>query len=244
MSRTVPNPTAGFRKVHDSEWRGFFEALYTAYQKILKLRPDIIVVPLRGAEPLLRGIQLFASLERKSNMMPRACFLRIGEINKKESTHPYSLDDEAQRGEVDKRIIDAVKKIQKDNPSILLLDETVSGGSIAKNYAMVQRALSRYRSGAHLRSIAIAEVGRERFRGFNQLVAGGKIEPIFVQRLFTIDKENLLLELIRESRSSTRIRSHNIMTRLDMLTRLTREHKERQNGKRVQMSKRRRIHRK
>jgi hypothetical protein len=175
--------------------------------------------------------------------MPRVCFLRVGELNKKISPYPYSLDDETQRIEVEKRISEAVRSVKKDNPSLMLLDETVSGGSISKNYGMVQRALQRCRPKAHLRGIAIAEIGRERFGGFNRLVSGGKIEPIFVQRLFTIDKENLLLELIRETRTHTRVKSNNVGTRLDMLARLTREHKERQNGKRRPMTKRKNIRR-
>lgn len=51
------------------ELAAFREAMYHAYLSILSQKPTAIIAPLRGAEPLIKVIQLFASSERKSSQI-------------------------------------------------------------------------------------------------------------------------------------------------------------------------------
>ena len=190
-------------------------------------RPDIIIVPLRGGEPLIRGIQLIASLERRSSELPMICFLKIGEINPEMSGYPVPIHQQDKDRIVREKLATTFKKIGKTNLKILLLDEAQYGGSISKNFQIIERAMKKIGyPDSKLGAIAIAEHKLQRRPLFKRLVEEKKIFVIPVEKLVTTDRQQYLLNLIRRGRYSVSIgTSSNTTHRLNLLSRLEKLHK-------------------
>ena len=171
----------------------YFKALYQTYSEIINAKADILVVPLRGAEPLLRGIQLIASYNKKSSEMPRLCFLKIGEIEKAESEPKHSFTIDEQQIEAVRMLGKSLSAINKKGPfKILLLDEASKGGSISKNVKLLEHALRKIGGAGEIKAISITEKGKPRCNNFTNMVRSGKINPIFVEKLLTTDKKKFL----------------------------------------------------
>jgi hypothetical protein len=206
----------------------YYEALHQAYLHVLEAKPDIIVVPLRGAEPLWRGIQLIASLERRSSELPRACFLRIGEIERGESKHPYSFRVDQQQAETVKRLSKSIKAVgKKEGLKVLLLDEASRGGSVTKNMGLVKHALKRVAGGWEAKAVAVVESEKMRHPPFERMAGRGEITPVFLRKIPTMDKKMFLLRLVRESAEKTRVKKGFTMHRLGLLAKIEKMHSKR-----------------
>jgi len=208
----------------------FYDAINQTYLAILEARPQYILVPFRGAEPILRGVQLLASLDRNSSKMPRVIPLMIGEIDREISDHPYSFSEEEKRADIMKRL--GRLKLPIGHPSfsiparLLIIDEVQKGGSMSKNFGYVESALKKLRVVAELSGIAIAETGKKRHERFSALERERRIRPIFVEKLFTVDKQHFLPDLQRVDSNRTKTRIPNSAERMELFENLQRIHME------------------
>lgn len=147
---------------NEAEILSFYGAINGAYEEIKKVKPDIIVAPLRGAEPLIKSIRLVAGLEKASWAIPKVAYVKTGQFTADYVPGKKLVERVEQRlvpapthGEK-KKIIDSAlaphaEKLNKDNPHIMLLDEAMRGGSITESYEILREFLrERYpREGCH-----------------------------------------------------------------------------------------------
>ncbi len=212
-------------RISEKYLNSFYDAVHQTYLSILKERPDYILVPFRGADPILKGVQLLASIDRNSSKMPRVIPLLIGEISREKSTHPYSFREDEKIAEIGRRL-QRLKGL-KGTPKLIIVDEVQKGGSMSKNFGYVENALRRMGISAELSGIGIAETGTPRHERFSVLEQQGKIKPIFVEKLFTVDKQVFLPEIRRTDSNSTHISSHNLNERMEIFEKLQQMHMER-----------------
>jgi len=216
-------------RISDRYITSFYDAINQTYLAILETKPHYILVPFRGAEPILRGVQLLASLDHNSSKMPRVIPLMIGEIDRAKSDHPYSFSEEEKRADIMKRL----KRLTLPEgslflspPKLLLIDEVQKGGSMSKNFGYIESALKKLRITAELSGIAVAETGKSRHQRFSALERERRIRPIFVEKLFTVDKQHFLPDLQRVNPSRTKTHIPDSAERMELFENLQRIHME------------------
>lgn len=193
------------------ELESYYHSLYSAYRTILASKPDLVVVPLRGAEPLAKAVRLFATLERKSSQLPSFVYPRLGEQTIEEGTvvdrfsmaKAKTISDRDRKRECSRVVDKAIKERKKRNgrrtdPIILVLDEVVQGGSITKTIGLLREAAATKGKSIITTAIAVSDSGREKSAEYRHLVSLGIIKEYPVKRLFTVDSPTFLRPLIAQ----------------------------------------------
>lgn len=112
-----------------------YQGLNQAYEIISGVKPDLLVIPWRGAEPLLRGVQAFASVDGASNKLPPFVALEIGEyefLNIEGRPVPDFIA--ANRETIRRKTGSALNRIGKNDPEVMVLDETENCVQFARNF--------------------------------------------------------------------------------------------------------------
>ncbi len=178
----------------------FYEAIKLAERIVATEKPDLIVGPLRGAEPIIESMRVIAGLEGRE--LPRVVYIETGSIDHifdgEVRKNPIPLNTKQKLGIVISRL--APYLVNHWGLSVLLVDEVEHGGSIVKNYDLVNEALNFYYPRANYDFKAVAICGpQDKCSKFEQLTRMGKIIPVYVRDLFTVDKTKFLSPLIRRS---------------------------------------------
>lgn len=179
----------------------FYEGIKIAERTVATEKPDLIVGPLRGAEPIIESMRVIASLEGRE--FPQVVYIETGCIDHvfdgMVRKNPVSLNVEQKLGIVMSRLAPYLDN-HGGKLSVLIVDEVERGGSIVKNYDLVNKALHFSCSQANYDLKAVAICGpQDKCAKFEQLTRMGKIIPVYVRDLFTVDKTKFLSPLIRRS---------------------------------------------
>ncbi|MFH1056694.1 MAG: hypothetical protein V1717_02775 [Candidatus Micrarchaeota archaeon] len=203
-----------FRGYYDRrEFESYYNAVRTAYERIAENPPDLIIANLRGGLPLIRSIQLIASLERNSGRMPKIVFIKTGAVTKagEQLFWEYNLTrglTQPEKRRIVKEIFDKhVKPVLMENPNarITVIDEAVSGGSIRALISNIDRLLQEGRfSNARITSLAIKS-GEGGIHYPQHLKEGLTVLP--VAKLFTIDTHPFHYPLVIEEKTRGALRS-------------------------------------
>lgn len=197
-----------------SELEAFTRATYKAYLSVLSTKPDALIAPLRGSEPLVKVMNLYASEERKSNQMPRVFYPRLGQISLGEhgkvidKTLPGFIQSQSEPEQVRelRRMLDSVLKrsrvYQKKRIHLVLIDEVRHGGSVAQAVEMIEGLIANKATKipVSLSVIAIAENKAYRSASYNALKSRIHVKEFLVPRVFTMDSANSLFPLLKEKR--------------------------------------------
>lgn len=195
-----------------SELEAFTKATYKAYLSILSTKPDAVIAPLRGAEPLIKVMNMYASEERKSNQMPRVFYPRLGQISIGEhgkvidKTKPGFLQSQSEPEQVRelRRMLDSVLKRsrieKKKRIHLVLVDEVRHGGSVSQAVEMIERLIATKATGipVSISIVAIAEEKAYRSANYNALKSRVHVKEFYVPRVFTMDSANSLFPLLKE----------------------------------------------
>jgi hypothetical protein len=193
-----------------SELDAFVNATYKSYLSIIASKPDALIAPLRGAEPLVKVMNLYASLEKKTNLMPRVYYPKIGQIsigqNGKviDKTLPGFLQSQKESEQlkelnrmVDRLLVNA-KNSNKKRLNVVFVDEVRHGGSVSQAVEMVEKILANRvtKIPINISVIAIAEKKAYRSVAYNNLKSRFKVKEFLVPRVFTMDSGNSLFPLL------------------------------------------------
>jgi hypothetical protein len=195
-----------------SELEAFSKATYKAYLSILVTKPDAIIAPLRGAEPLVKVMQLFASEERKSSDLPRVYYPRLGQVSIGESgkvidkTLPGFLQSQEEPEQIKelRRMLDSVLKRSridgKKRIHLVLVDEVRHGGSVTQAVEMLENLIAKKATQipVSISIVAIAENRAYRSASYNALKSRIHVKEFLVPRVFTMDSANSLFPLLKE----------------------------------------------
>lgn len=202
-----------------------YEGLEQAYGIILSDKPDLIVVPLRGAEPLYRGIQAMADSDGLSSSLPPHVLLEVGEF-----TGPHQgFDWDRENPKTIKRKLGAaLQKLGKEDPTVMLLDETQHGVVFARNFLHLKAYLAGEHPKARLKAIAVSDAMRSGGRIPSERLAGEDIAVIGVKRLISMDEHERLPRLEWDA-GGKRIahapsKPDELMTRLSLIEDIQRLH--------------------
>lgn len=190
---------------------GYYKGIYKAYRSLIASKPDAIIVPLRGAFPLIRSVQFFASIEKKSNVLPKIYYSRTGQLL---AETPQRIFDKTVRNEAhaipEKQklrefgsILKRIKVFSKKKiPHVVLFDEVFGGGSISKSYELIERAAAEKGIAIRLDAMGIASGDHARTaNAYTRLRSLKRLKQFEVPRLFTIDNPNFLQPLIERKAS-------------------------------------------
>ncbi|MFA5930778.1 MAG: hypothetical protein WC821_00535 [archaeon] len=205
------------------ELYGFYTGIYHAYQSIVYQGSNAIISPLRGAEPLVKSINLLATYEGNNSRIPRLYYPRVGQVNYGETkkvvakVNPDFASTRTQIATEQKREMRRTLEsiIKTNNPIhdsrkrivITLLDEVFSGGALAKNFSIMEEALNEINAERIKRRlpmqkvafnvIAIADSGVKRCSEYQHLKSMRMVKEFVVPRLFTTDNPRFLFPLIK-----------------------------------------------
>jgi len=193
------NRQSGSEDVRISEDRlmSFYQAIKRAEYIVSSRKPDLLIAPLRGAEPIIESMRVIARLE--GHELPEVVYVETGTITAREDGKPLRpLFPHAKVDLVDKRLTPHLEGSVRPL-RLCLIDEVEQGGSIVKNFDYVNGAMRLMHPGVdfELFAIAICSRGTEKCEGFNQLRMMGRIFPLFVDDLFTVDRVRFLSPLVR-----------------------------------------------
>ncbi len=198
----------------------FYRACYELYRHIVVERPDVIIAPLRGAEPIVKTIRLIASLEKKSSLIPLIVYPRTGEQHKVERKNMYeslppqfeeSMTPRQKKRELDDMISRVFgTKNGKRHKSIFLIDEAFSGGSVSTHYRLIDQLIREHSWNASLRTFSVTTKHQkvsQKSSDYLRLLREGRITEVEVPWLFTTDSPFFLQPLIAPKKTFlTRIR--------------------------------------
>ncbi len=196
------------------ELEGFYHGLYNAYRSVISQRSDAIIAPLRGAEIFIKTMNLFASLEKKSSLMPHMFYPKTGQINsgvpsknvkKVNSSFEHSLTESEQKREV-RRIVDKIisqnesKRNPKKRVMFTLVDEVWSGGSLTQFVNMLDEIImeKKARTKIGVNVVSIADSRKVRCPEYIQLKQRLNVKEFVVPRLFTTDSPKFIFPLRKE----------------------------------------------
>lgn len=217
----------GVRRVNKKEFRAqrmhpyslkeilaFYRACYGIYLHITGNRPDVIVAPLRGADPIIKTVRLIASLERNSEAIPTVVYPRTGEQSalpeKKVYSHiPPKYIESMSVSEKKRELLDMLGRVvERKKPGqpvkVLLVDEAFSGGSISSHYSIIKELIRKHRWKVSLSAIAVTtrhEKVEHKSGEYVRLRSEKKIREFSVPWLFTTDSPSFLQPLIESRRS-------------------------------------------
>ncbi len=190
------------------ELESFYIAIKIVYRIILASRPDAIIAPLRGAEPLIKSVQLLASLEGKSKRIPPVHYPRTGEqtaervFRKERIRDSFAADmvkamtDAQKEKELPKIFEKIIERHKKGHPKILLLDEVFQGGSIVGTLKRLDSCNYLRGNRAKIFAIGIANEPTPKNAEYKNLLNRRRIREIRVKRLFTIDSPQFIYPLV------------------------------------------------
>lgn len=194
------------------ELEAFTKATYKAYLSIISSKPDGVIAPLRGAEPLMKVINMYAADERKTREMPRVYYPRLGQISLGahgkviDKTLPGFLQSQTETEQTKelRRMLDSIlKKAKKDGKKrihLTFVDEVRHGGSISQAVEMIEKLMAKSGTGipVSISLIAIAENKAYRSASYNSLKSRIHVKEFNVPRVFTMDSANSLFPLLKE----------------------------------------------
>ncbi|MFH0954688.1 MAG: hypothetical protein V1777_01135 [Candidatus Micrarchaeota archaeon] len=213
------NQKPGLRRVNKKEWREqaahpysfeeldhFYEVCYEIYRQIVHQRPDLIIAPLRGSDPIIKTVLLIASLERKSKLIPKIVYPRTGEqtdipFQRGYASVPAKLREAMTEDQKQKELLALVgPKIEACKPGhalkLFLVDEAFSGGSISQHYRLLENLIREKGWRVRMRAISVASRPVPKSSGYRRLVNAKKIREFSVPWLFTTDSPLFLHPLI------------------------------------------------
>ncbi len=223
-----------FRGYNDAQLESYFDAVHKVYEAVMRTNVDAILIPLRGAEPFMRAIRLFASLEKKSSQLPRFYTIKIGarvESGKKslfakgiprDSGKYLPSISYAEQAKIIKATLARItKKSGKGNLRLLLLDEVQMGGSITKQQDLITRAARELDLKLDLKTFAVAECGKQKSASFKERVSQGRIKVFAASRLIPCDSFKFLIQQIQTAHGERLgISKYATAHRLNLLTNL------------------------
>jgi hypothetical protein len=186
-------------KVSEQAVLSFYKAICKAEYLVNSRKPNLLVGPLRGAEPIIESLKIIAGLE--GHEFPPVLYVETGSIDKVleegKILSPKPLRDEQKVQLVGQRLEPHVQDYGK-LLNLCLIDEVESGGSIVKNYDYINGALRIFYPSTDYNLEAIAICGpKDKCGRFKQLWEMGRITPLFVDDLFTVDRTGYLSPLVR-----------------------------------------------
>ncbi len=199
-----------------TEIEAFYKACYKSYLRIIADPPTAIVAPLRGSEPIVKAIMLFASLEKKSHLIPRIFYPRIGQINygkdkkvlnKINQDMAPSLSKNEQQRELE-RMMDKIVKLNKgkNRVNITIVDEVRWGGSVSQAVDLLEDIIAKKRREVKIgiNAITVAEKGFVRGREYQHLKQRIPVREFVVPRVFTMDSNKFLFPLLEQNQLNLR----------------------------------------
>lgn len=191
-------------KVSEAEIRSFYEATRRAEYLLASRNPNLIVAPLRGAEPLIESMRIIAKLNGRE--LPEVVYVETGTIDHicedGERSEPKALSSEQKMELVGSRLQPHLEG--QDCVHLCLVDEVENGGSIVKNLDYVNGTLRILNPDIQFDLWALGICGpKEKARKFDKLLGMGKLFPIHVIDLFTIDRTRYLSPLVRKNGNVT-----------------------------------------
>ncbi|HHQ45353.1 MAG TPA: hypothetical protein ENN13_04370 [Candidatus Altiarchaeales archaeon] len=182
----------------------FYRGIRTAEELVIKLKPDIVVVPLRGAKPLNDYIRRLADADGRLDQTPAYVEIPLGEVSTDDGkTRMGVLADtqDVKKAVLKEYLLPKIKDLG-ERPLILVLDEVGSGGAIVKNIYLTQEVLQEAKPHGRVVAVGVGGAGRRR-KIFTTLRAGGVLEEITLQDKFgknsmiTMDRPDILVALER-----------------------------------------------
>ncbi len=192
----------------------FYTATYKAYTSVIADKPNALIAPLRGAEPLTKAIRLYANSEKKSNLLPMFYYPRVGEFNygvsgkilkKNHYYSPKALEASEQKKEISRMLDRLIKRTvgrRKDKKiKITVIDEVKQGGSVSQfvNFLNEEFAKRGMLKNVEINIIAIAQKNPNRSKGYLDLKKKYRVKELSVKRLFTMDSKRYLISLLKET---------------------------------------------
>ncbi|MGI6589528.1 MAG: hypothetical protein ACOX1V_02585 [Candidatus Iainarchaeum sp.] len=196
------------------ELEAFTRATYKAYLSILSTKPDALIAPLRGSEPLVKVMRLYANEEKKSSELPRVFYPRLGQISLGEhgkvidKTLPGFLQSQSEAEQVKelRRMLDSVLKRsrvdKKKRVHLVVVDEVRHGGSVSQAVEMIEGLIASKATKipVSISVVAIAEDRAYRSASYNALKSRINVKEFLVPRVFTMDSATSLFPLLKEKR--------------------------------------------
>ena len=199
MGKTIDKEFADPR-VSQESLVSFYKAIREAERIVISRQPDLLIGPLRGAEPIIKSIGIIASLE--CHKLPTVLYIGTGCIDSlfegQQRLNPKPLSDE-QKLDLVKESLSPYVIQRNEKFRLCLIDEVNGGGSIVKNYDYINGALRIFypKTDFNLEAIAICNP-QEKCGRFKQLMRMRKITPLYVADLFTVDRTRYLTPLVRK----------------------------------------------
>ncbi len=216
------------------DFESYYGALRNLYSHVLLNGYDAILIPLRGAEPFMKAIRLFASLERKSNRLPHVVYLKIGErvseppeglplrslpehFGAKLPAHNLASQKETIKNELARLSV----KTGKTKLKLLLIDEVILGGSVLKQQNLITAAGTELGIAIKLKTAVLSELGQVKTPQFRALVRSGVIQVFGVRKLISSDNFKFLLQLVNTRQGERVLLSrHAAEHRMELMGRL------------------------
>ena len=216
------------------EFESFFSALQGLYRHVLQNGYSAVIIPLRGAEPFMKAVQLFASLERKSGRLPRVYYLKIGErVNEGRAGVPkYNLPDSfgeflpaypipAQRETIKNTLAKIAVHSDKRDLKVLLIDEVINGGSVLKQRRLINEAAKELGLNVRLKTAVISEMGHAKKQAFQDLVKRGEIKVFGVKKIISSDNFKFLVQQVQTKEGEKlRVSKASFEHRMNLLAKL------------------------
>jgi len=196
MRRQLVTQPRGVQILPDSI-KSFYEAVREAEYIVASRKPDLIIAPLRGAEPIIESMRVIAELEGRK--LPEVAYVETGTLDSRQDGKPLRPLFPKKKVELVRARLSQYIEKSDGHLKVCLIDEVISGGSIVKNYDYVNGALRLFYPNVEfeLSAIAICEGGIIKCGRFEQLRGMRRITPLFVDDLFTIDRTRFLTPLVR-----------------------------------------------
>lgn len=190
--------------VNDPNFQEFYRGLREAQEVILKIKPDILVVPLRGAKPLHDFIQRLSAEDGRSSDMPEFIEVPLGEVSSSTGVKVgITADDTSTKVEVLRQhLIPCLKEKGVEKPVVCILDEVGSGGALLKNMGYAKEVLAEGYPNSLVVAVAVGDSNKRR-QPFTHLRAKGFIHEIRLDdkyshtSMLTMDRPELLVTLVR-----------------------------------------------
>lgn len=177
-----------------SELSSFCDGMQAMYAFGKTVRPDLIIFPLRGAQPFSAAYHTLGEVYREP--VPNLLLPPLGTC--------FDLERNAEHGLTPKEkasiIEDGLETYFSAHPNtvnILLVDEVMNGGTIVQHFQLVNEYLRRNHRNARFNVCAIEHGQHQPSPRYRQQATRHSFERVRVESLFVMDREQYLPRVTR-----------------------------------------------
>ena len=172
-----------------SELFSFCNGMHQMYLYAREINPDLVLFPLRGAQPFAASYTKIAAL--KEEPTPDFLLLPLGTCTDIERKVLRGLT-KPEKERVVERNLDVYFAAKPSTRRVLLVDEVMNGGTILEHHHLVSKYLQERYSDSELRTCGIENGSHEPRGRYKNRAAKHGFYRVRVDTLFVMDREQFL----------------------------------------------------